>query len=332
MYDAIKIVKNDFFIGMVSENETFPIFLRYLDLIDRRTQRSAVATRPDFSERDLRSLRIFCAVAQANGFAAAEKQLNMSKASISRHIRDVEETLGARLCERGPSGFVLTHAGKVALDLAREALVSLERIRPEIDAVRGVLSGTLSIGMVEHIVSDEGCHLPEALAALKEQAPDVNVELRVLTFNELDLAIRERRVQVAIRGMYRREAGFHYLPLFIERQQLYVARRRLRDAATLPLVYRSQPFVHEALNTLGMQRGPTASGLEAVAMLTLSGHYVGLLPQFYAASFAKRHALVKVPAGPLFENRISAITEISRPRTRALDLFLDLLQQFHGSA
>jgi DNA-binding transcriptional LysR family regulator len=67
-------------------------------------------------------------------------------------------------------------------------------------------------------------------------------------------------------------------------------------------------------------------------MLTLSGHYVGLLPQFYAASFAKRHALVKVPAGPLFENRISAITEISRPRTRALDLFLDLLQQFHGSA
>jgi LysR family transcriptional regulator, transcriptional activator for bauABCD operon len=59
-------------------------------------------SRPDFTERDLRSLRIFCAVAQANGFAAAEKQLNMSKASISRHIREVEETLGARLCERGP--------------------------------------------------------------------------------------------------------------------------------------------------------------------------------------------------------------------------------------
>jgi DNA-binding transcriptional LysR family regulator len=286
-------------------------------------------TRPDFSERDLRSLRIFCSVAQANGFAAAEKQLNMSKASISRHIREVEETLGARLCERGPSGFVLTHAGKVALELARDALKSLERIRPEIDAVRGVLSGTLSIGMVEHILCDEGCHVPEALAALKERAPDVNIELTVMTFDGLDLALRERRVQVAIRGMYRREAGFHYQPLFIERHRLYVARRRMRDASTLPLVYRSQPFVHEALNTLGMERGPTASGLEAVAMLVLSGHYVGLLPQYYAASFARKHALVRVPSGPVYDNTISAITEVSRPKTRALDLFLDLLEQLH---
>lgn len=331
MYAAIKRVKNDFFMGMVSENVTFRTHWMRPKMTDRPTARTPTAKRPDLSERDLRSLRIFCAVAQANGFAAAETQLNMSKASISRHIRDVEGALGARLCERGPSGFVLTHAGKVALDLARDALMSLERIRPEIDAVRGVLSGTLSIGMVEHIVSDEGCHLPEALAALKEHAPDVNVELRVMTFNELDLALRERRVQVAIRGMYRREAGFHYLPLFVERQQLYVARRRLRDASTLPLVYRSQPFVYEALNTLGMQRGPTASGLEAVAMLVLSGHYVGLLPQSYAASFAKRHALVKVPDGPLFENTISAITEISRPRTRALELFLELLQELQAS-
>ncbi|VVE60406.1 transcriptional regulator [Pandoraea pnomenusa] len=283
----------------------------------------------EFSERDLRSLRIFCAVAQASGFAAAEKQLNMSKASISRHIRDVEETLGARLCERGPSGFVLTHAGKVALELARDALKSLERIRPEIDAVRGVLSGTLSIGMVEHIVSDVGCHIPEALAELKAQAPDVKVELTVMTFNELDLALRERRVQIAIRGMYRREAGFRYQPLFIERHQLYVARHQLKEAARLPLVYRTQPFVHEALNSLGLARGPTASGLEAVAMLVLSGHYVGLLPQYYAASFAKRHALMRVPGGPEYENAISAITEASRPRTRALDLFLELLAQCH---
>lgn len=296
---------------------------------DRSTSRVAAGKRPDFSERDLRSLRIFCAVAQANGFSAAEKQLNMSRASISRHIREVEQTLGARLCERGPSGFALTHAGTVALDLARDALTSLERIRPEIDAVRGVLSGTLSIGMVEHIVQDEGCHLAEALAALKEQAPDVNIDLRVMTFNELDLALRERRVQVAIRGMYRREGGFRYSPLFVERQSLYVARRHLRDAATLPLIYRSQPFVHEALNTLGMQRGPTVSGLEAVAMLLLSGRYVGLLPQFYAASFVKRHVLAMVPDGPQYENTISAITEISRPRTRALELFLEILDQLH---
>src|SRR3546814_10620279 len=94
------------------------------------------------TERDLKSLRVFCAVAQVGGFSAAERELNMSKASISRHIREIEQQLGVRLCERGPAGFRLTTAGGVALDVSLNALRSLDKIRPEIDAVRGVLSGS----------------------------------------------------------------------------------------------------------------------------------------------------------------------------------------------
>src|SRR3546814_9747497 len=71
------------------------------------------------TERDLKSLRVFCAVAQVGGFSAAERELNMSKASISCHIREIEQQLGVRLCERGPAGFRLTTAGGVALDVSR---------------------------------------------------------------------------------------------------------------------------------------------------------------------------------------------------------------------
>jgi len=308
-------MKNDFFSGMVSKIDTF--------------QKETTLSRPEFTERDLRSLRVFCAVAQANGFAAAEKQLHMSKASISRHVREVEETLGVRLCDRGPSGFELTQAGKVALDLAREALKALERIRPEIDAVRGVLSGTLSIGMVEHVITDADCHIPTALAAMLEEAPDVKVEITVMTFNDLDQALRERRVQIAIRGMYRRENAFNYQRLYVERHRMFVARRSARQARTLPLVYRSHPFVHDALGEYGFTRGPDASGLEAIAMLVSSGHYVGLLPQHYADSISRRFALTRVPGGPVYENAISAITEASRPASRAVELFLRLLERFH---
>ncbi|SSW67824.1 LysR family transcriptional regulator [Achromobacter agilis] len=300
---------------MVSKTDTF--------------QKETILSRPEFTERDLRSLRIFCAVAQANGFAAAEKQLHMSKASISRHVREVEETLGVRLCDRGPSGFELTQAGKVALELARDALKSLERIRPEIDAIRGVLSGTLSIGMVEHVITDAACHIPVALAALREEAPDVKVELTVMTFNDLDQALRERRVQVAIRGMYRRESGFNYQRLFIERHRIFAARGSVRHARGLPLVYRTHPFVHDALGAYGFTRGPEATGLEAIAILVSTGHYVGLLPQHYADSVSRRHALTRLPGGPAYENTICAITEVSRPASRAVELFLRLLERFH---
>ncbi|WP_241748242.1 LysR family transcriptional regulator, partial [Providencia rettgeri] len=53
------------------------------------------------TEKDLKSLRVFTSVAEAGGFTIAEKKLNMSKASISRHIREIEEKLGVQLCESG---------------------------------------------------------------------------------------------------------------------------------------------------------------------------------------------------------------------------------------
>ncbi len=95
----------------------------------------------------------------------------MTKASISRHVREVEERLGVTLCERGPGGFKLTPEGVVALNLASSALRALSRIRPEIDAVHGVLSGPLTIGIGEHTLTHPQCKLPEALARLRQHAP-----------------------------------------------------------------------------------------------------------------------------------------------------------------
>lgn len=287
-------------------------------------------TRLDFTERDLRSLRIFCTVAEAGGFAAAEQRLNMSKASISRHVREVEEHLGVRLCERGPAGFKLSTAGVVAVDLASRALKSLERIRPEIDAVRGVLSGTLSIGMVEHVITHADCRIPEALAELRRRAPDVKPELTVMTFAHLSQALRERRVEVAIRGTYKKERLFDYRKLFVEKHRVYAAKDTPGPPGRMPpLVYRPHPFVEQALAEHGFERGPDAGGLEAIGVLIATGNYAGLLPEHYAELVARRHALAELAKGPVFSNTISAITEASRPMTNRVELFLDILDELH---
>ncbi len=289
-------------------------------------------SRLDFNERDLRSLRIFCAVAEAGGFAAAEHRLNMSKASISRHIREVEERLGVRLCERGPAGFKLSAAGLVALELASNALKSLERIRPEIDSVRGVLSGTLSIGMVEHLINHPGCQIPQALAELKRRAPGVQPEVAVMTFANLNQALRERRVDVAIRGMYKRDGVFNYRTLFVEVHRIYAMLDAMRGQhGRLPLIYRPHPFVEQALVDHGFERGPDAGGLEAIGLLVATGNYAGLLPEHYANLVAQRYALEVLPQAPVFHNTICAITEASRPLTHRVELFLDILEELHGT-
>ncbi|NMF90090.1 LysR family transcriptional regulator [Aromatoleum petrolei] len=287
--------------------------------------------RPPFTERDLRSLRVFCAVAEAGGFAAAEDRLNMSKASISRHVREVEERLGVRLCERGPSGFKLSSAGMVALELASNALKSLERIRPEIDAVRGVLSGSLEIGMVEHLITHRDCRIPEALRELARRAPDVRPHVTVMTFANLNQALRERRVEIAIRGMYAKERMFDYQALFVETHRVYAATESAPERREdRPLVYRPHPFVEAALADHGFARGPDAGGLEAIGLLVATGNYAGLLPEHYADLVAQRYPMRALPDSPSYRNSICAITEASRPLTRRAELFLDILAELHA--
>jgi len=284
----------------------------------------------DFDERDLRSLRVFCNAAQAGGFAAAEKRLHMSKASISRHVREVEERLGVRLCERGPAGFKLTPEGEVALKLASDALRSLERIRSEIDAVHGVLSGSLSIGIVEHTLTHPDCKIPEALAILRERAPNVRPEISVMTFPDLNQALREHRVDIAIRGKYPREGEFNYLPLFSETHRIYSAEKKtVRGADALPLVYRPHPYVDQALATEGYARGPDAGGLEAIGLLVATGSYLGILPVHYVQLLGKRYALKVHSDSPSYHHPICAVTESSRPSTYRADLFLDILRELH---
>ncbi|WP_050477869.1 LysR family transcriptional regulator [Herbaspirillum rhizosphaerae] len=285
----------------------------------------------DFDERDLRSLRVFCNAAQAGGFAAAEKRLHMSKASISRHVREVEERLGVRLCERGPAGFKLTPEGEVALKLASDALRSLERIRSEIDAVHGVLSGSLSIGIVEHTLTHPDCKIPEALAILRERAPNVRPEISVMTFPDLNQALREHRVDIAIRGKYPREGEFNYLPLFSETHRVYsAAKKPKRSTGDLPLVYRQHPYVDQALATEGYARGPDAGGLEAIGLLVATGSYLGILPVHYVQLLGKRYALKVKNGSPSYQHQICAVTESSRPSTYRADLFLGILRELHS--
>jgi DNA-binding transcriptional LysR family regulator len=287
----------------------------------------------DFDEKDLRSLRVFCSVAEAGGFAVAEKRLLMSKASISRHVREVEERLGVRLCERGPAGFRLTPEGEVALKLASSALRSLERIRPEIDAVHGVLSGALSIGMGEHATSHSDFKLPQALALLRERAPHVKPEISVMTFTELNQALRENRVDIAIRGKYADDGEFNYLPIYKETHRVYVSRLPERKASEkLPLVYRQHPYVQQAIEQWGYERGPAAGGLEAIGVLIATGHYQGLLPTHFGDRLAERYPLRLQTDSPSFSHPICAVTDPLHPFTHRAELFLKILEDLHGSA
>ena len=61
---------------------------------------------------DLDALATFNRVAAHGGFGPASRATGQPKATLSRHVRDLEDSLGVRLIERGPRTFRLTTEGE----------------------------------------------------------------------------------------------------------------------------------------------------------------------------------------------------------------------------
>ena len=81
------------------------------------------------SDVDLRLLRVFSETVRCNGFTAAQASLGMTQATISVHMRNLEERLNVRLCERGRSGFYLTDEGKQIHSAVLDLFGSIERFQ-----------------------------------------------------------------------------------------------------------------------------------------------------------------------------------------------------------
>ncbi|XBS68463.1 LysR family transcriptional regulator [Acerihabitans sp. KWT182] len=283
------------------------------------------------NERDLRALRIFCVVAMSGGFSAAESRLNMTKATISRQIKSVEERLGATLCSRGPRGFELTDAGKAALIYAQEALNALDRIFPAMDASRGIISGPLAIGFTDNIIGNKATAVHTALRQLSLMAPLVNLSLHTLNAQQLIQALLDRKLDIAVKGIMEQQKviSLRYIELYSETHRLYAVSPR-NSGENRPVVFRqNQAFVAESIAVLGYPKGPEATGIEAVAMLIATGQYVGILPSHYAELLRPMLPLEAIPGTPSWEIKHYAVTHAAYPLSLAAETMLELLVSAH---
>ncbi|WP_374659530.1 LysR substrate-binding domain-containing protein [Inhella sp.] len=74
----------------------------------------------------LRALKVFIAVVDHGGFAAAARALDLAPAGVTRLVSDLEQSLGARLLHRTTRKLTLTAVGAQYLERARQIVLDLE--------------------------------------------------------------------------------------------------------------------------------------------------------------------------------------------------------------
>ncbi|KIZ46209.1 LysR family transcriptional regulator, partial [Rhodopseudomonas palustris] len=91
------------------------------------------------------ALRYFNEVAKLGSIRKAADRLHVAPSAVSRQIAQLEHELDAVLFERSKMGVQLTSAGEVLARQSNRIFRDLERARTEIDDLRGLRRGEVSL-------------------------------------------------------------------------------------------------------------------------------------------------------------------------------------------
>jgi DNA-binding transcriptional LysR family regulator len=129
------------------------------------------------SMRHLRFLRYVDEVARAGSIRKAAEQLHVTASAVNRRVMDLEEELGAPLFERRPRGVRLTAAGELFVRYIREQTGDVERMKSQIEDLKGMRRGTVRIACSQALALD---FLPREIATYRSKFPLVQFHVQVL--------------------------------------------------------------------------------------------------------------------------------------------------------
>ena len=165
----------------------------------------------------LRQLEYAVAVAKTRHFGRAAAACHVSQPGLSSQLKELEETLGVRLFERGSGRVLPTPAGESVVAAAGRILAEVEGL---MGAARGhakPLSGTLRLGAIPTIAP---YLLPRVLPAVRKAHPELKLLLREERTPDLLAGLSLGDIDVALLALPLRSRGITTValaqdPLFV---------------------------------------------------------------------------------------------------------------------
>ncbi|AQH04466.1 LysR family transcriptional regulator (plasmid) [Burkholderia sp. KK1] len=144
---------------------------------------------------ETRNLKYFLAVVDAGSVTRAAEALDIAQPALSQALSRMERDLGVKLFERTRRGAQLTAAGEAIVEDIRLSVARIDaashRAR-EIGAQRG---GRLTIGFASAALFSL---LPRAIAALREEVPNVELMLREMSNAEQASALEQGVIDIGL--------------------------------------------------------------------------------------------------------------------------------------
>ena len=252
----------------------------------------------------LKQLRYFEALARHAHFGRAAAACAISQPALSEQIKELEESLGATLFERGSRQVRITSFGEEFALRVRDILRSVDELEGLALASRERLLGRLRIGVIPTVAP---YLLPAVIRNLSRMYPELDINVREsITLNLIE-ELAEGRLDTAIVALPASEPSLAEVALFAE--EFLLVRSAAHEGEPAPslkalremrmlLLEEGHCFRDQALSFCEMHAARQREALDASSLSTLvqmvgAGIGVTLIPEM-AVAIETRAAPVSV--------------------------------------
>ena len=252
----------------------------------------------------LKQLRYFEALTRHAHFGRAAEACAISQPALSGQIRELEETLGEALFERGPRQVRITGFGEEFALRVRDILRAVDELEGLARASRERLLGRLRIGVIPTVAP---YLLPALIRDLTREHSELDINVRETQTAKLIAELSEGRLDAAIVALPVSQPSFEEVPLF--REEFLLVRPREDEGKPAPSVgalremrlllleeghcFRDQALAFCEMHAARPREVLDASSLSTLVQMVGAGIGVTLIPEM-ALAVETRSAEVSV--------------------------------------
>jgi DNA-binding transcriptional LysR family regulator len=274
-------------------------------------------------------LEFLIALARERHFGRAAESCGVTQPTLSAGIKQLEDTLGTRLVDRGSRFQGFTAEGERVLDWARRIVGDARAMRQEIDGLKRGLAGHLRIAVIPTALP----MVATLTTPFRARHPNVRFTILSRTSHEILRLLEDTEIEAGITYLDNEPLGrVKAIPLYLEQYRLLTSRSAPEaarasiswaEAAKLPLCLLSpdmqnRRILDDLFRGAGAEIVPT---LESDSMTVLiahvrTGRWSSILPKKLADTLGFGDAVRAVPiVEPTVTHAIGLVVPQREPLT-----------------
>ncbi|KGK01087.1 LysR family transcriptional regulator [Thalassotalea sp. ND16A] len=285
------------------------------------------------TEYDLRLLRIFVAVVEHGGFAAAETALGVTRSTISVHMSNLETRMKLKLCLRGRGGFSLTEEGQAVYRAVIDLFDSLNDFSLYVGTLGKELSGEVVILCADQLDTGRQQKLAQVIGIIHDNAPNLHIVLDGDSISNIERSLLKDKAHIGLFPGYQQIEGLNYSPIYSEPIYLCCGKSHpffnKVDGAISDDDLAAVAAIHPGIDIDGSGRqqlkklnlAAKAYQFDTRKAMILSGHYIGFMSQSYIQEELNQGEIRLIqPSSRTYQFNLSLVQKKSPREVNKVDL------------